>query len=168
MRRPRTHKLVFALISVLTILTLPLIAQNNACDLNQDSVVNAIDVQLAVAMHLGLRPCTANIAGPGVCDATVVDRVKTASLGGACVTQRTVTLNWTASTSANVAGYNIYRGTTSGGPYTKINSSAVAGTSYVDSTVQPGQTYYYVARSVSTTGQESVNSNQAQAVVPSS
>src|SRR5580698_6997371 len=35
----------------------------------------------------------------------------------------TVGLSWTASTSQNVVGYNIYRGNQSGGPYAKINSS---------------------------------------------
>jgi fibronectin type 3 domain-containing protein len=78
----------------------------------------------------------------------------------------TVTVSWQASTST-VAGYNVYRGATSGGPYTKLNSSLVAATSYVDGSVQAGQTYYYVATAVDGSNNESVHSNQATAAVPS-
>jgi fibronectin type 3 domain-containing protein len=77
-----------------------------------------------------------------------------------------VTVSWQASTST-VAGYNVYRGATTGGPYTKLNSSLVAATNYVDSSVQAGQTYYYVATAVDAANNESVHSNQAIAVVPS-
>jgi fibronectin type 3 domain-containing protein len=72
-----------------------------------------------------------------------------------------------ASTSPNVSGYNIYRATTSGGPYAKLNSSSVAATSYVDSAVQSGQTYYYVVTAVDSSSNESAFSNQAQGVIPS-
>jgi hypothetical protein len=78
-----------------------------------------------------------------------------------------VTLNWVASTSSNVTGSNIYRATTSGGPYTKISSSPGNATSYVDSVVQSGLTYYYVVTAVDSSGNESAYSNQAQAVIPS-
>ncbi len=36
--------------------------------------------------------------------------------------QHSVNLSWTASNSQGVTGYNVYRGGTSGGPYSKINS----------------------------------------------
>jgi hypothetical protein len=78
----------------------------------------------------------------------------------------TVDLSWQASTST-VAGYNVYRGVAAGGPYTKLNSSLVTGTSYIDSAVQAGQTYYYVATALDANNNESVYSNQATAVVPS-
>src|SRR5581483_6483410 len=76
-----------------------------------------------------------------------------------------VTLTWTASTST-VVGYNVYRGDTSGGPYTRLNGGAITGTSYADTAVVEGQTYYYVATSVDGSGQESVFSNEAQAYIP--
>ena len=131
----------------------------NACDLNQNGTVDVVDVQLSVNMHLGVLPCKA-----GVCDSSLVQRMVNAALSGTCVL-RTVTLNWRASTSASVTGYHIYRATTSGGPYTKVNSAVVSDLSYTD-TVQPGYTYYYVATAVGTNG-ESAYSDQAQAVVPS-
>ncbi len=65
-----------------------------------------------------------------------------------------------------VVGYNIYRGTTSGGPYTKLNSSQVLLTTYTDSTVQSGLTYYYVTTAVDSGGTESIYSNEVQAVIP--
>lgn len=55
--------------------------------------------------------------------------------------QRIATLTWTAPTipmgGAAVAGYNIYRGTASGGPYTKINSTLVTAVTYSDTFVLP-------------------------------
>jgi len=145
----------------------------NACDLNADGAVNVLDVQLSVNMDLGTSSCTANVDGSGVCNVVVVQRVINAALGGSCVTDtggtsHSVALSWTASTSANVAGYNVYRGTVSGGPYTKLNSSLVVGTAYTDSTVQAGATYYYVATAVDTSNNESAYSSPpAQAIVPS-
>jgi len=65
-----------------------------------------------------------------------------------------------------VAGYNVYRGTVSGGPYTKINSSLITGLTYSDSTVVNGTEYYYVATAVDSSGDESVNSNEVSASIP--
>jgi hypothetical protein len=57
-------------------------------------------------------------------------------------------LNWTASTSTGVAGYNVYRATAAGGPYTKINATPVAGTSYDDTSATLGADYWYRVRAV--------------------
>ncbi len=84
---------------------------------------------------------------------------------GTQVVAHSVSLTWTASTSA-VAGYNVYRSTTSGGPYTLITSSPVAGTTYTDTNVQAGVTYYYVVTAVDASGNESVNSNEASITIP--
>ena len=145
-------------------------AQINACDLSKDGIVNNVDVNLAANMAIGAAPCTANIQAPSVCDVVTVQRVVNAVLTGTCVTGVTphsVTLTWVASTSSNVTGYNIYRATTSGGPYTKLNSSPVSATSYVNGIVQSGQAYYYVVTAVDSSGNESAFSNQAQGVIPS-
>jgi fibronectin type 3 domain-containing protein len=80
--------------------------------------------------------------------------------------QHSVLLSWTGSNSPNIDGYNIYRSGTSGGPYSKLNSSLNPGTSYTDSTVVDGSTYYYVTTAVNSNSQESTYSNQAQAVIP--
>jgi hypothetical protein len=143
----------------------------NPCDLNLDGQINVIDVQLATNMALGLSPCIATVVAPGVCDLTVVQRITNAALGQTCVTGlpsgHTVALNWTASTSTNVKGYYVYRAGTTGGPYTKLATSLAAGTSYTDTTVQAGQTYYYVATALDSNNQESPYSTEAKAVIPS-
>jgi hypothetical protein len=147
-------------------------SQTSACDLVAPfGTIDAADVQAAINMTLGISPCTANIGGAVACNAAVVQRVINAALGGTCVTgvgtvAHYVTMGWTASTSS-VAGYNVYRATTSGGPYSKINSSLIVVTSYTDSTVAAGQTYYYVATAVDNNGVESSYSTQTPlALVP--
>ena len=50
----------------------------------------------------------------------------------------------------------------------KLNSKLVTGTSYVDHTMQPGQTYYHVIKAVSAKGSESTASNEIRADIPSS
>ena len=82
------------------------------------------------------------------------------------VNAHSVFLSWDASSSQDVIGYNAYRGTYSGGPYAKLNSSLIATTSYVDQAVQSGYTYYYVTTAIDSQGLESVYSNQAVATVP--
>ncbi len=74
-------------------------------------------------------------------------------------------LSWTASTSI-VAGYNVYRGVQSGGPYTKLTSTPVVLTIYTDSTVQSGQAYFYVVTAVDLNNLETVHSNEVSAVIP--
>jgi hypothetical protein len=78
--------------------------------------------------------------------------------------QHSVALSWNPS-SSTVVGYNVYRGSVSGGPYSKINAMN-PGITYTDSTVQSGQTYFYVTTAVDGSGNESANSNQTQAVIP--
>ena len=84
---------------------------------------------------------------------------------GAQAVAHSVTLTWTASTST-VVGYHVYRSTVSGGPYTKQNSSVNASTSYVDSAVQAGTTYFYVVTSVDSSGVESADSTEVSVTVP--
>lgn len=79
----------------------------------------------------------------------------------------TVNMAWDRSPDPGVAGYNIYRGTTSGGPYTKLNLNllpqppAPETPMYSDMTPAGSQlTYYYVVRSQSVGGVESANSNE--------
>jgi fibronectin type 3 domain-containing protein len=73
-----------------------------------------------------------------------------------------ISLTWNANIESNLAGYNIYRSTSSGGPFTvRLNSSLVVTTSYTDTGLTDGTTYFYVVRAVNNSNQESGNSNQA-------
>ncbi len=76
-----------------------------------------------------------------------------------------VTLTWTTSTST-VTGYNVYRSSVSGGPYSRMNTTIIAATTYVNSTVISGQTYFYVVTAIDSSNVESANSAEVSAVVP--
>jgi hypothetical protein len=79
-----------------------------------------------------------------------------------------VALAWTASSSANVIGYNIYRGTTSGGESSvPLNPTPVNASSYIDVSATAGMKYYYVLAAVSSSGGLSGRSNESSATVPS-
>ncbi len=84
--------------------------------------------------------------------------------GSGVATQKSVNLSWNAS-SSSVAGYNVYRGS-SIGAYSKINSSMDPSTTYTDSTIASGATYYYAATAVNSTGQESAYSAAIKVAVP--
>ena len=77
-----------------------------------------------------------------------------------------VELTWDASPTPTVVGYNAYRSEQDGGPYVRLNAAVIPGLTYDDKTVEKGLTYYYVVRAIDAKGQESVNSNQARAVIP--
>jgi hypothetical protein len=92
--------------------------------------------------------------------------VETLSGSGTATLSHTVSLRWNPSTSV-VAGYNVYRSLTAGGPYARINPVVAVSTNYLDSSVQSGKTYYYVSTAVSTGGIESKYSSPSQATIPS-
>jgi hypothetical protein len=73
-------------------------------------------------------------------------------------------LTWTQS-AGDVIGYNVYRGSQSGGPYILLNSSMIDSTSYTDTTVSSG-TYYYIITAVDSSGNESLNSNETMTLIP--
>jgi hypothetical protein len=85
---------------------------------------------------------------------------------GISVSPHTVGLSWAASTSSGIVGYFVYRGTVSGGPYTKQNSLADTILSYTDSALTSGHAYFYVVTAVDSSNVESGFSNQVSAVIP--
>ena len=117
-----------------------------------------------------------NLTGTPTSSATYSFTVKVTGCGGVVsqvsykvVIQATaahvVDLSWTASTSGDVVGYNVYRGP-DGATWTKINASTIASTLYDDSTVADSTTYYYAATAVDTYGHESSKTAAVKAVVP--
>jgi hypothetical protein len=83
---------------------------------------------------------------------------------GVQATSHSVGLVWQAGTSS-IAGYNVYRATV-GGAYSKLTPAQDAGTSFTDSNVQAGQTYYYAVTEVDTASVESSYSNIASVTIP--
>jgi hypothetical protein len=77
-----------------------------------------------------------------------------------------VTLNWNPSTSP-VVGYLVFRGPSSGGPWTSLMASAEAVLTYTDSTVQAGQVYFYAVSSVDSNNDQSTLAGPVSVQIPS-
>ena len=74
------------------------------------------------------------------------------SLLASALTPAAVTVAWSTASELNTAGFNVLRGDNPNGPFARLNSQVIpaspdplVGGSYVftDTTVTPGQTYYY-------------------------
>jgi IPT/TIG domain-containing protein len=78
--------------------------------------------------------------------------------------RHSVSLFWDAPATA-AAYYKVYRGTVTGGSYSLLSTN-VTSTTYEDSTVQSGATYYYVTTTVNAAGLESIFSNELKSVIP--
>jgi hypothetical protein len=72
-------------------------------------------------------------------------------------------LDWNDNSEPDMNGYNVYRSTTQGGGYVKLNSSLLLGSDYADNGLTNGITYYYVVKAVDDANQESVSSSEASA-----
>ncbi len=77
----------------------------------------------------------------------------------------TVTVEWSTASELNTAGFNLYRGETQDGPFTRINPELIPaspdpliGGSYIftDTAVIAGRTYYYQLEDVETSGAAAV------------
>ncbi|MDQ1410671.1 MAG: hypothetical protein QOJ41_2406 [Acidobacteriaceae bacterium] len=99
-----------------------------------------------------------------VSNATVPPASIPVSGNGVTQTQHTVMLSWNASNSAT--GYNVYRSATSGSGYARVNSGLDGALNYSDTSVQNGQTYFYVTTAVDALGQESAYSSEVSALIP--
>jgi len=108
---------------------------------------------------------TGTFSGSVAITSTAANSTLSIPLSGTGAASHYVTLSWTPSVSS-VSGYNVYRGTQKGGPYTKVTSSLVPGSTYNDSTVQSGSTYYYVVAAVSSSGAQSTFSSETSATIP--
>ena len=133
------------------------LAAGSNCTINvtfAPAQAGARSASLSITDNATGNPQSVSVSGTGIlAPATSLTATATASSGS-------VSLNWVASTSATVTGYNVYRGTASGGPYTQI-ATAVAATSYTD-TVASG-TYFYVVTAMDASNNESAKSDEATA-----
>jgi archaellum component FlaF (FlaF/FlaG flagellin family) len=120
----------------------------------------------SAALEAVFDPTTTGGATGNISIASNAPILPVISLSGTGVepTASSVSLRWQA--VSNVLGYFVYRGLTSGGPYTRLTLTVVSSLQYVDSTVIPGHTYYYVVTAVDSGNVQSSYSNQAEAPVP--
>ncbi len=72
-----------------------------------------------------------------------------------------VTLNWTASSGAT--SYNVYRSTTAGGEGTTAIQTGITGTTFTNTGLTNGTTYYYKVAAVNTAGTSSQSSEASAA-----
>lgn len=84
---------------------------------------------------------------------------------GVASSSHSVTLSWTDGAS-EITGYHAYSSKVSGGPFVRMTSTELTNSSYRDSSVQSGQTYYYVVTALNSSNQESAYSSVVTAVVP--
>jgi hypothetical protein len=122
----------------------------------QSRAFNAVFTAQASGAASGTLKFTSN--------ATNSAAVEAVSGTGATTQPHNVTLSWKPA-SSGATGYNVYRSTVSGGPYTKVSPVLNSSSTYVDNSVSGGKTYYYVTTAVFSSG-ESKYSNQAAAAVP--
>ena len=108
---------------------------------------------------------TGAVAGSIIVSSNAANSPSNVSLSGTGIAAVThsIALAWVENTSG-VSGYNVYRTTVSGGPYTKLNSALNAATAFSDTTVGAGE-YYYVVTSVANSV-ESAYSSEVSALVP--
>ena len=76
-----------------------------------------------------------------------------------------IDLVWAPVTTADLAGYNIYR-SKSNDAYEKVNEALLKSPSYRDSAVVSGKTYTYIVSAVDVRGNESQRSDPASEPVP--
>ncbi|HZI57607.1 MAG TPA: choice-of-anchor D domain-containing protein [Verrucomicrobiae bacterium] len=79
----------------------------------------------------------------------------------------TVDVSWAASTSTSLQGYNVYRSTVSGGPYTKLSTTLSSTTLlFTDTSPVSGKQYFYVVTALNTAGAESAASTEVTVTIP--
>ena len=79
-----------------------------------------------------------------------------------------VILSWRPSATPGIAGYNIYRSTTSKAGSNPLNTSPLTGTSYADTKVQAGQEYWYWVTTIGLDGtMQSPSSPGVSVTIPS-
>jgi hypothetical protein len=133
----------------------------------------AVFCQVLLMKDAGLVGWKKALTGTAVLAAAILAGEWFVATGGMTVLEQmhphrrdhTVTLHWQASISKNVR-YNIYRGSTPGFHPDKLNPAPIDGLTFTDTTAENRTRYYYVARAVDATGQESSDSNETFANVP--
>jgi hypothetical protein len=119
-----------------------------------------------VTLHVTFAPAaTGSVSGSVTVTSNAADSPTRIAVSGAGLQAvHSVDLVWNGVTG--VVGYNVYRGSVSGGPYTIISNTPSTTTTFTDTNVQSGQTYYYAVTSVNLAGVQSTLSNLASATIP--
>ncbi|MBI4582844.1 MAG: alkaline phosphatase [Planctomycetes bacterium] len=116
----------------------------------------------AVDIHGNESPKSGEVA------ATPVDMTPPAAPAdlAAAASDDAIALDWLDNADPDLGGYNVYRSTTSGSGFVKLNAALVSGSGYADAAVLRGGTYYYRVTAVDDTGNESSPSAEASSATP--
>jgi hypothetical protein len=94
----------------------------------------------------------------------VIFKAPAAPTGLAATSGRSVVdLDWKDNAEADLAGYNVYRSASPGGPYTKLSHALLSRSDYQDANLPHDATYAYVVTAVDAGGGESIRSNEVSA-----
>ncbi|MCE5185229.1 MAG: hypothetical protein LLF76_03790 [Planctomycetaceae bacterium] len=107
-------------------------------DLNEDCLINLYEFSVFAGNWAG-ADITPPLASTGI----------SATAGNS-----TIWLDWNDNSETDLAGYKVYRSTTSGGGYTLL-TDLLSGSSYIDNDVVNGTTYYYVVTALDAESNES-------------
>jgi chitodextrinase len=107
-------------------------------------MVSALCVLAIVLSLFSLYPGTSYAAVPAVPSGLTVS-----------ATTNSASLNWSTVTGAT--SYNVYRSTSSGGPYSKVNTSTITTSSYVDVGLTASTTFYYKVSAVNLDGESALS-----------
>ena len=148
------------------------ISITKATTTNSEFTLSGITLPVTIAagnslpIKVNFKPTTSGATTAQI-SLTAGTKTATASTSGTGVAsiQHKVNLSWAPSKST-VAGYNVYRGTATGGPYSKLNSGSIVTTSYSDATVKSGSSYFYVTTAVNSAAVESIKSNEVRTAIP--
>jgi hypothetical protein len=128
------------------------------------------DVTYYYAVRARLGPGGPQSGSSAVASATPEDSTPPAQPRGlvAVLAASTVRLAWEAVPDADLAGYFVYRSSTAGRGHTRLTAAPQGATTYLDTDVRPGQTYFYVVTAVdrSKRANESVPSPEVSATLP--
>lgn len=123
------------------------ISDINDADYNEDGIVNGFEYALLANNWLQIPSDLTAPAAPDNMWASAGDAV--------------VVLDWDDNNEPDLDGYNVYRSTSSGSGYTKLNGTPLLNSDYTDDTVSNGTMYYYVVTAVDTSENESDDSAEA-------
>ncbi len=103
-----------------------------------------------------VTPNDGTLNGTAVSDSAVVQSAPPAAPTGVVITitPTSAELDWANNTEANLSGYNVYRSSAAGGPFTKLNGSLLTTSAFSDGTAPLGTSYYRIT-AVNTSSQES-------------
>ena len=144
---------------------------NTGGTLNWTVSDNASWLTVSPASGSGTRTLTTSVNTAGLTVGTHTGTLTVSPAGAASKTvavtltvntpaTSSVALTWNANTESDLAGYKIYRATTSGGYGAPIATLQGNATTFTASGLQTGTTYFFVITAYDSAGNESPHSNE--------